>query len=97
MHIWNSPACNAYTNEQLQGVTWQTGVLPAGTDANYGLYWLLDLQPGVSIDDCANFIIHKGDLKALNPNDQIAVIDDDRVVYGVQRYGDVFPDYWVID
>ncbi len=63
LHLWNSENCDTLTEAQLAGVGWQTPLAQAGIDPNYGAYWLLDLKEPRS--DCVNFIIHKGDQKAM--------------------------------
>jgi pullulanase len=62
LHLWNNEACNAYADfDADKGTDWQTGSAQTGIDPNYGAYWLLDLSAEHS--DCANVIVHKGDVK----------------------------------
>ncbi len=54
IHSWNDPDCTAYKDEST--TNWGVGKPAAGIDANYGMYWTLDLldTPGV----CGNIIVY---------------------------------------
>ena len=68
LHAWNNSECNAYAAfADDAGTDWNTGLTPDGVDPVYGVYWLFDSKAGAS---CANFIVHKGDSKEPDNNDQ---------------------------
>jgi len=68
MHAWNNASCNAYAQfDDDKGTDWATGLAPSGVDEHYGVYWLFDLKAGAS---CANYIVHNGDAKDPDGNDQ---------------------------
>ena len=77
LHIWNNGQCDAYTDEQMEGITWTSGAVIAGYDGNYGAYWILDLADGHS--DCGNYIIHNGDDKEQGGADKIMDLTGDRM------------------
>ncbi|WP_163937425.1 pullulanase-type alpha-1,6-glucosidase [Paraferrimonas sp. SM1919] len=79
LHTWNNDACDAYA-APFDATDWNNGHKIDGVDANYGAYWILELKDGYS--DCANFIIHDGDEKALGNNDLKMPLmqDDERAV-----------------
>lgn len=77
LHIWNNGQCDAYTDDQMNGITWTSGAQIAGYDSNYGAYWILDLKDGHS--DCGNYIIHKGDDKEQGGADKTMDLTGDRM------------------
>jgi len=97
LHLWNNASCDMFSDAQLAGVDWDNGVQPTATDANYGLYWVLSLKPEAVLGDCGNFIIHAGNNKAISDADQVAELDSDGIVFGVERYGQVFPELWIVE
>ncbi|MDO6619885.1 alpha-1,6-glucosidase domain-containing protein [Shewanella sp. 6_MG-2023] len=66
LHTWNNDACNSYA-PPFDSTEWSNGHLFDGVDENYGAYWILNLKEGYS--ECAQFIIHDGDTKALSAGD----------------------------
>lgn len=85
VHLWNDGSCDAYANADTD---WATGQAQTGIDPNYGAYWVIDLKPG--FDDCANFIIHKGDDKDLGGVDQKANLSDKRMVWTLSGISDIY-------
>ncbi len=68
LHAWNNSSCNAYADFADDGGTdWNTGFPLSGVDEHFGAYWLFELKDAAS---CANFIVHKGDSKDPDDNDQ---------------------------
>lgn len=67
LHIWNNEACSSLTAGMVAGITWDTPKARTGIDPNYGAYWVLDLNDVPH--DCVNFIVHKGNEKALGEQD----------------------------
>lgn len=61
LHLWTDETCNALTDETLVGVEWPTPFMPTGVDDELGAYYVL----GIEAQTCINFIVHKGDEKAL--------------------------------
>ena len=51
LHIWNNGQCDAYTDEQMEGIAWTSGVVIEGYDPNYGAYYVVDLKDGVTVED----------------------------------------------
>ncbi|WP_337880169.1 alpha-1,6-glucosidase domain-containing protein [Rheinheimera sp.] len=85
LHAWNNASCNAYAQfDDDKGTDWATGLAPSGTDPRYGMYWLFDTKAGAS---CANFIVHKGDEKDPDGNDQKLMLDGDRWAFIVSGIG----------
>lgn len=70
LHLWNNGSCDSLAAHELEGNGWGTPALADGIDPNYGAYWLLDLKSPRT--GCVNFIIHKGDDKALGGADSVA-------------------------
>ena len=77
LHIWNNGQCDAYSDAQMEGITWTSGVLIADYDTNYGAYWVVELKDGRS--DCGNYIIHNGDDKEQGGGDKIMDLTGDRM------------------
>ena len=77
LHIWNNGQCDAYTDAQMEGITWTSGVQIAGYDSNYGAYYIVELKDGHS--DCGNYIIHNGDDKEQGGADKLMDLTGDRM------------------
>lgn len=89
LHAWNNSSCNAYADFADDGGTdWQTGLTPDGIDPVYGAYWLFDSKTGAS---CANYIVHKGDEKEPDNNDQLLTFSTARWAFVVAGVG-IFTD-----
>jgi len=54
IHAWNDPDCTAYKDEST--TNWGQGKPPAGIDAHYGMYWVLDMADAPS--QCGNIIVY---------------------------------------
>lgn len=94
LHAWNNDACNGYAQfddpgGSNTGTEWTVGLTPNGTDNNFGVYWLVDTKEDAS---CINYIIHKGNDKDPNDNDQKVVFDTSRSAFAVSGVG-VFDNY----
>ncbi|WDE05924.1 pullulanase-type alpha-1,6-glucosidase [Thalassomonas viridans] len=66
LHLWNGEGCGDYAGATLASPhfgQWQDPYPYSGISDDYGAYYVLDYQAGSG--DCLNFIIHKGDDKAL--------------------------------
>jgi len=87
VHLWNNDSCDAYANSDTE---WATGQAQKGVDPNYGAYWVIDLKPG--FDDCANFIVHKGDDKDLGGIDQQANLSGERMTWTLSGISDIYTD-----
>ena len=75
LHLWNNEECNAYADFGAEEATdWKIGQPQTGIDANYGAYWLLDLNAEYS--DCANAIVHKGDIKEVSGDLKVDLTGD---------------------
>ena len=85
LHAWNNDACDAYTDDFLANITWEAGAVHTGEDAAYGAYWVLPLKDGYG--ECANFIIHKGNEKDPNDNDQVLALTGDRWAFAISGIG----------
>ena len=89
LHAWNNSSCNAYASlGDDEGTEWTTGLTPDGVDDMYGAYWLFDTKAGAS---CANFIVHKGDAKEPDNNDQKLTFSTARWAFVVAGVG-IFTD-----
>jgi pullulanase len=84
-HLWNNDNCDSYLNGDTD---WATGQAQAGIDPNYGAYWVIDLK--AEHDNCANFIVHKGDDKDLGGLDHQADLTSDRMVWTLSGISDLF-------
>jgi pullulanase len=78
LHAWNNDTCNGYAQfaepgEAGAGTDWTAGLEPTGTDDNYGAYWLFETKTGAT---CANFIVHKGDTKDPEADQQLPLSND---------------------
>jgi pullulanase len=89
LHAWNNSSCNAYAAlADTEGTAWETGLAPSGIDATYGAYWLFDTKIAAS---CVNFIVHKGDSKDPDNNDQTLTLNTARWAFVVSGVG-IFTD-----
>jgi pullulanase len=88
LHIWNNGQCDAYTDAQMEGITWTSGVVISGYDTNYGAYWIVELKDGHS--DCGNYIIHKGDDKEQGGADKIMDLTGDRMNWVLSGVNETF-------
>ena len=67
LHIWNNDTCDSIADSALEGVSWGAPFLPTEISNEYGAVYKLPLKAGHS--SCMNFIVHKGNDKALGGND----------------------------
>jgi pullulanase len=88
LHIWNSTACDAYTDAQMANVTWSDGVSHSGIDPNYGAYWILELKE--DHNECGNYIIHFGDDKEQGGADKKMDLTTDRMNWALSGVSDTF-------
>lgn len=94
LHAWNNENCNGYAQFDdpggaNTGTEWTVGLTPAGSDENYGVYWLVDTK---ATGTCLNYIVHKGDEKDPNENDQRVTFETSRSAFVVSGVG-VFDNY----
>lgn len=85
VHLWNNDSCNSYANADTE---WTTGQAQTGIDPNYGAYWVIDLK--ADHDNCANFIVHKGDDKDLGGLDHQADLTAERMVWTLSGISDLY-------
>jgi pullulanase len=88
LHIWNNGQCDAYTDAQMEGITWTSGVVIAGYDSNYGAYWVVELKDGHS--ECGNYIIHNGDDKEQGGADKLMDLTGDRMNWVLSGVNETF-------
>ncbi|GAA0349269.1 pullulanase-type alpha-1,6-glucosidase [Bowmanella denitrificans] len=90
LHLWQGEGCGNYaspTSDSPHFANWANPYPADGVHAQYGAYYILSIEPGAA---CYNFIIHKGDAKALGP-------DNSRFVPGQGQQGftfDGYPEIW---
>ncbi len=75
LHLWNDDTCDALTEQTLSGVAWETPLLSTGIDSDFGAYYVLNTQNNT----CINFIIHKGDEKALGEDNSQLNLSQGRI------------------
>ena len=88
LHIWNNGQCDSYSDAQMEGITWTSGVPIAGYDSNYGAYYIVELHEGYS--DCGNYIIHNGDDKEQGGADKIMDLTGDRMNWVLSGVNETF-------
>jgi len=69
LHLWNGQACGNYSEPTTQSShfsNWPDPYPADGVHPEYGAYYVLTVEPGA---DCYNFIVHKGNDKALGDAD----------------------------
>ncbi|MBU3001958.1 pullulanase-type alpha-1,6-glucosidase [Paraglaciecola arctica] len=68
LHLWNGEGCGDYsapTSDSSHFANWGDPYPADGEHPVYGAYYILTIDPGAA---CYNFILHKGDNKALGNN-----------------------------
>ena len=85
LHLWNNGSCDSYAGPDTE---WNNGMVLTGIDPNYGAYWVIELKDGH--DDCANFIVHKGDEKDISQSDLIADLSGERMIWTLSTFGEVY-------
>lgn len=85
LHAWNNEACDAYTEDFVAPITWDNGAVISGVDDNYGAYWVLPLKDGFG--SCANYIIHAGNTKDPDDNDQTLGLSGERWAFVLSGTG----------
>lgn len=75
LHLWNDENCNALADETLAGIEWETPLLSTGINTDFGAYYVLNTQNNT----CINFIIHKGDEKALGEDNSRLDLSQGRI------------------
>ncbi|MFS1437749.1 pullulanase-type alpha-1,6-glucosidase [Shewanella sp. 10N.286.48.A6] len=104
LHTWNNDKCDAYA-PPFDSTDWANGHRFTGVDEVYGAYWVLELKEGYG--ECANFIIHDGDDKAIASGDlsmSLIAFEDgdapeamfDRTNFTIDGIGDIYA-YPVLD
>jgi len=80
LHIWGPTA--------VEGVTWTSPLPHAGQD-EYGIYWVIDMQPSA---DHLDYIIHKGDQKDPGPDQKLDFGSTGREIWLVEGSAEQFGD-----
>lgn len=93
IHAWNNETCDGYAQfdepgGENAGTSWETGLSPDGTDSNYGVYWLIETNSDAT---CLNYIVHKGDEKDPDGNDQTLELSQSRTAFVLSGNG-IFSD-----
>lgn len=89
LHLWNNDSCDAYADfASGAGTEWTSGQAQSGIDPNYGAYWVLALK--TDADDCANFIVHKGDQKDIGDVDHIADLTAQRMIWTLSGFTELY-------
>ena len=87
LHLWANDTCNAYGGVE---VDWAAPQAKAGDDPNYGAYWVVTLKSDYATDDCVNYIMHKGNDKAPNDDDQQAALSGDRMLWLIDGVNEIY-------
>ncbi|NVD07914.1 pullulanase-type alpha-1,6-glucosidase [Vibrio sp. JPW-9-11-11] len=67
LHLWNNGSCDAVANSALEGVDWGSPYQWQEIDPEFGAKFLVPLKDAHGT--CMNFIVHKGNDKALGADD----------------------------
>ncbi|MEL7382079.1 MAG: pullulanase-type alpha-1,6-glucosidase [Pseudomonadota bacterium] len=67
LHLWNNGSCDAVANAALEGVDWGNPYQWQGVDPEFGAQFVVPLKDAHGA--CMNFIVHKGNDKALGGDD----------------------------
>ncbi|NRF61113.1 pullulanase-type alpha-1,6-glucosidase [Vibrio coralliilyticus] len=67
LHLWNNASCDAVSADALNGVDWGNPYAWGEIDPQYGAKYVVPLKSDHGA--CMNFIVHKGDEKALGGDD----------------------------
>ena len=90
LHLWNGQACGNYaapTTQSAHFSNWPDPYPADGVHPEYGAYYILTVEPGAA---CYNFIVHKGNDKALGDADSRFEPE-----YGNQAFTfNGFPELW---
>lgn len=85
IHAWNNGTCDGYLDYASDGgTTWEAGLSHNGVDDNYGAYYLVDTKADAS---CLNFILHSGNVKDPNDDDQMLQLETSRSAFIVSNVG----------
>ncbi len=87
LHLWANDECTAYGGSD---VDWAAPQVKSGDDPNYGAYWVVTLKSDYATSDCANYIMHKGDEKAPNGDDQKADLSGERMIWLLDGINEIF-------
>ncbi|HKI80669.1 MAG TPA: pullulanase-associated domain-containing protein, partial [Pseudodesulfovibrio sp.] len=82
LHIWGP-------TDLADAVTWTSPLQPTGQD-EYGLYWVIDLQPEA---DYVNYIVHRGDEKDPGPDQDLDIPTTGREIWLIQGSGEKFTNH----
>ena len=93
LHLWNGEGCGNYaspTTDSAHFSQWPSPYPVDGVHPEYGGYYILSVEPGA---DCYNFIIHKGNDKALGANN--SRFEPVKATQGQQAFTfNGYPDIW---
>ncbi|MGL1958061.1 MAG: DUF3372 domain-containing protein [Colwellia sp.] len=87
LHLWANDACDAYDGPAIE---WASPAVKTGDDPNYGAYWVVSLKADYASSDCVNYIMHKGDDKAPNGDDQQAVLSGERMIWLLDGINEIY-------
>ena len=87
LHLWADDTCTAYNGPAID---WNSPAAKAGEDPNYGAYWVVNLKADYMTTDCVNYIMHKGDQKAPNGDDQKAALSAQRMIWLLDGINEIF-------
>ena len=87
LHLWADDTCDAYDGS---AVDWAAPVAKTGDDPNYGAYWVVSLKAGYASTDCLNYIMHKGDEKSPNGDDQQAALSAERMIWLLDGINEIY-------
>ncbi|GLT18308.1 hypothetical protein GCM10007938_20860 [Vibrio zhanjiangensis] len=79
LHLWNSVSCDSVSGDTLADISWTHPLLWKGIDPNHGAQFVVPLKSGFG--PCMNFILHKGNEKALGNEDLNVEFDKGNIVY----------------
>jgi len=87
LHLWENDACTTYDGPE---VDWNSPAAKTGDDPNYGAYWVVSLKSDLETTDCINYIMHKGDDKAPNDDDQKADLSGERMLWLLDGLNEIY-------
>ena len=87
LHLWANDACTSYGGADVE---WTAPQAKSGDDPNYGAYWIVTLKSDHASSDCANYIMHKGDEKSPNGDDQQADLSGERMIWLLDGINEIF-------
>jgi len=87
LHLWADDTCTSYDGPT---VDWASPTEKTGDDPNYGAYWVVELKTDYLATDCVNYIMHKGNEKSPNDDDQKADLDAERMIWLLDGINEIY-------